>query len=88
MPRGFSAPIVPSTPMKHLAILCLLGLSLGLTSCALPAKLIQTPVRLLQAGVRTVTDVDEPSATPTTEADPTATRVATKLSEVIVDPGE
>jgi hypothetical protein len=57
--------------MKLLAPLTLLPLVATLSSCALAGKLIQTPVRLLQAGVRTVTD--------SRDSTPPATREASEL---------
>ncbi|MED5419692.1 MAG: hypothetical protein VYA27_13370 [Verrucomicrobiota bacterium] len=54
--------------MKVLALLCLIPLCLSLSSCALANKLIQAPVRLLQAGVRTVSDVGDPTPPATAEA--------------------
>jgi hypothetical protein len=54
--------------MKHLTVLLLFPLALALSSCTLANKLIQAPVRLLQAGVRTVTDVDDPTPPATAEA--------------------
>ena len=69
--------------MKHLTTLAVLILPLGLSSCALPGKLIQAPVRLIQAGVRTVTDVDDTTSPATAEAQRT-TGLATKVSETIV----
>ena len=60
--------------MKHLALLALVPLVASVSSCALAGKIIQTPVRLLQAGVRTVTDVDDTT--------PPATREATQIQGV------
>ena len=57
--------------MKRLAPIALLGLCASLCSCTLASKVIQTPVRLLQAGVRTVTDVQDTT--------PPATREATEV---------
>ena len=54
--------------MKALALLCLAPLCLSLSSCALANKLIQAPVRLIQAGVRTVSDVDETMTPATADA--------------------
>jgi len=54
--------------MKVLALLCLIPLCPSLSSCALANKLIQAPVRLLQAGVRTVSDVGDPTPPATAEA--------------------
>jgi|TARA_B110000196_G_C20887205_1_gene539530 hypothetical protein len=54
--------------MKHLPALLLCPLALTLSSCTLANKLIQAPVRLLQAGVRTISDVDDPTPPATAEA--------------------
>ena len=54
--------------MKALVLLCLAPLCLSLSSCTLAGKIIQTPVRLIQAGVRTVSDVDETSTPATADA--------------------
>jgi len=53
--------------MNHLAPLFLLPLVLTLSSCNLAGKLIQAPVRLIQAGARTVSDAQ--SATPPATAE-------------------
>ena len=74
--------------MKHLAPVTLLALCGLLTSCALPAKIIQTPVRLIQAGVRTVTDVDEtttPATRDTTEVHGIALKVVEPASKPAAD---
>ena len=74
--------------MKHLALLALLPLSGALTSCALPAKIIQTPVRLLQAGVRTVTDVDDtttPATRDMTEVHGVAVKVVQPAAERVAE---
>jgi len=54
--------------MKHLTALLLCPLALALSSCTLANKLIQAPVRLLQAGIRTISDVDDPTPPATAEA--------------------
>ncbi|HAT20162.1 MAG: hypothetical protein VCA40_01340 [Roseibacillus sp.] len=54
--------------MKHLAKITLILGACTLSSCALANKLIQAPVRLLQAGVRTVSDVGDPTPPATAEA--------------------
>ena len=54
--------------MKPLTVLLLFPLALALSSYTLASKLIQAPIRLLQAGVRTVTDVDDPTPPATAEA--------------------
>ena len=54
--------------MKALALLCLAPLCLSFSSCTLAGRIIQTPVRLIQAGVRTVSDVDEPMTPATADA--------------------
>ena len=45
--------------MKHIILFALLLTVPSLSSCTHAGRLIQAPVRLMQAGVRTVTDVDE-----------------------------
>ena len=45
--------------MKHIILFALLLTVPSLSSCTLAGRVIQAPVRLIQAGVRTVTDVDE-----------------------------
>ena len=45
--------------MKHIILFALLLTVPSLSSCTLAGRLIQAPVRLMQAGVRTVTDVNE-----------------------------
>ena len=45
--------------MKYLVRLLPLLAIASLSSCTLAGRVIQTPIRLFQAGVRTVTDVDE-----------------------------
>ena len=54
--------------MKHLLRLALLFSVSSLCSCTLAGRLIQAPVRLMQAGVRTVTDVDQQGPPATTES--------------------
>ena len=54
--------------MKHLLPLALILAASSLCSCTLAGRLIQTPVRLIQAGVRTVTDVDEAEPPATAES--------------------
>ena len=65
--------------MKHLVLLALLPATLCLSSCGLAGKLIQTPVRLIQAGVRTVSDADDTTPPATAEANRTQ-GLATKVS--------
>ncbi len=69
--------------MKHLASLALIPIALSLSSCALVSKLIQTPVRIIQAGVRTVTDADETTPPATAEAMRTH-GIALKASESLL----
>lgn len=54
--------------MKHIILFALLLTVPSLSSCTLAGRLIQAPVRLIQAGVRTVTDVDEQVPPATTES--------------------
>lgn len=54
--------------MNRLAPFALLPLCALFGSCALAGKVIQTPVRLLQAGVRTVTDAGDTTSPATREA--------------------
>lgn len=65
--------------MRFLNYLALLSLTLGLSSCGLANKVIQTPIRLLQAGARTVSDVDDPTPPATAEASRTQ-GIAIKVS--------
>jgi hypothetical protein len=70
--------------MKHLAPLALIPLAATLSSCAVASKVIQTPVRLLQAGARTVTEADDLTPPATREA--TGLQgLALKVSEAIED---
>ncbi len=66
--------------MKRLTLLALAPLTLGLSSCGLANKLIQAPVRLIQAGVRTVADADDPSPPASAEANRTQ-GIALKATE-------
>lgn len=54
--------------MKNLILLALLLTVPSLCSCTLAGRLIQAPVRLIQAGVRTVTDVGEKEAPATADS--------------------
>ena len=69
--------------MKHLASLALIPIAFSLSSCTLASKLIQTPVRIIQAGVRTVTDADETTPPATAEAMRTH-GIALKASESLL----
>ena len=54
--------------MKYILLFALLLPVVSLSSCTLAGRLIQAPVRLMQAGVRTVTDVDEQVSPATAES--------------------
>ena len=69
--------------MKHLASLALIPIALSLSSCTLASKLIQAPVRIIQAGVRTVTDADDTTPPATAEAKRTH-GIALKASEPVL----
>ena len=69
--------------MKHLASLALIPFALSLSSCVLASRLIQAPVRLIQAGVRTVTDADDTTPPATAEAMRTH-GIAPKASESVL----
>ncbi|MFP6882359.1 MAG: hypothetical protein VCA34_15495 [Roseibacillus sp.] len=70
--------------MKHLASLALIPIALSLSSCTLVSKLIQAPVRIIQAGVRTVTDADDTTPPATAEAKRTH-GIALKASEPVLE---
>lgn len=55
-----------------------------LASCGLANKVIQPPLRLMQAGVRTVTEVDD-TTTPATRDSQQLHGLAVKVSERIGD---
>ncbi|MFP6865517.1 MAG: hypothetical protein VCA35_06205 [Roseibacillus sp.] len=69
--------------MKHLASLALIPIALSLSSCTLASKLIQAPVRIIQAGVRTVTDADDTTPPATAEAKRTH-GIALKASDPVL----
>lgn len=63
--------------MKYLVLLALAG---SLCSCGLAGRLIEAPVRLMEAGVRTVSDANE-TTTPATHDANATTGVALKYTE-------
>ena len=72
--------------MKALALPAITALCLSVPSCGLPGKVLQTPVRLIQAGVRTVSDVDEPTGPATAES--TRTNGLALKTSAEINPGE
>lgn len=54
--------------MKQLVLLALAG---SLCSCGLAGRLLEAPVRLMEAGVRTVSDVNDTTTPATREASAT-----------------
>ncbi len=68
--------------MKRLTLLAFAPLCLSVSSCGLAGRVIQTPIRLIQAGARTVSDVDE-TTTPATAESTRSHGLALKASTLV-----